>query len=108
MHSIDRVLTPPLSMEDTALAAGLTSAIGAANKLNLDWWRDDDATYFMPNNEAFRKVGSALKDIPDDELRNILTYHYLNDTGITSLYIENEQCQLDDSGRRGRLTFSQR
>lgn len=67
-------------MADTALAAGLTSAMGAANKINLDWWQDHDATYFMPTNEAFRMVGSFFNDISDDELRNILTYHYLNDT----------------------------
>ena len=67
-------------MADTALAAGLTSAIGAANKINLDWWEDNDATYFMPNNEAFRKVGSVFDDISDNDLRDILTYHYLNDT----------------------------
>ena len=67
-------------MADTALAAGLTSAIGAANKINFDWWRDDYATYFVPNNEAFRKVGSAMNDASDDELQNVLMYHYLNNT----------------------------
>jgi uncharacterized surface protein with fasciclin (FAS1) repeats len=80
IHSIDRVITPPLSMADTALAAGLTSAIGAANKISLDWWQDGGATYFIPNNEAFRTVGSVFNDISDGELSNILTYHYLNDT----------------------------
>lgn len=80
MHAIDTVLTPPLSMADTALAAGLTSALAAATKVNLDWWTDPGATYFMPSNEAFRSVGSVINSASDDALRDILEYHYLNDT----------------------------
>lgn len=72
-------------MAETALAAGLTSAIAAATKTNLDWWTDDGASYFMPTNEAFRAVGSIMSVASDDELWDVLTYHYVNDTN-TPLY----------------------
>jgi uncharacterized surface protein with fasciclin (FAS1) repeats len=80
IHFIDEVLTPPLSFAETAHAAGLTSALMAATKANLDWWTDYPATYFIPNNDAFQNVGSAMNDASDEELRSILTYHYLNRT----------------------------
>ena len=70
----------PPSISDVALAAGLTSVLGAATKVNLDWWSDDDATYFLPNNEAMRAAGSAINGASNEELQNILLYHYLNDT----------------------------
>jgi uncharacterized surface protein with fasciclin (FAS1) repeats len=72
-------------MSDAALAAGLTSALGAATKINFDWWSDDDATYFLPSNDAMRAVGSAINGASDEELQNILMYHYLNDT-VSPLY----------------------
>ena len=72
-------------MSDAALAAGLTSVLGAATKINLDWWSDDDATYFLPNNEAMRTVGSAINAASDEELQNILMYHCLNHT-VSPLY----------------------
>ena len=80
MHAIDEVLTPPLSFADTAHAAGLTSAVMAATKANLDWWTDNPATYFIPTNQAFQDVGSAINSASDEKLRDILSYHYLNRT----------------------------
>ena len=52
----------------------------AATEVNLDWWTDYPATYFIPNNEAFQNVGNMMNGASDDELRSILAYHYLNRT----------------------------
>lgn len=52
----------------------------AATKVNLDWWTDNPATYFIPTNQAFQDVGSAMNSASDEKLRNILSYHYLNAT----------------------------
>lgn len=88
IHVIDSVLTMPMSVTETALAVGLTSFLGAVTTANMDLNTNDDVTYFLPTDTAFQTVGSALNDASDDELQNILNYHYLNDTGVP-LYTSN-------------------
>lgn len=82
LQVIDSVLTIPMSVTDTALSAGLTSFAGAVTTLNVNSESDDDVTWFLPTNEAFQTVGSIFTDASDDELQNILNYHYLTDTGL--------------------------
>ena len=67
-----------MSITETALSAGLTSFIGAVTTANINLDSEEDATYFIPTNQAFETVGSALNDASDDELQDILNYHYLN------------------------------
>lgn len=67
-------------MEDVAMAGDLTSVLGAANMMNLDWWDDPGATYFLPTNRAMQDVGAAINDASDEEMKKILQYHYVNST----------------------------
>ncbi|KAF2727419.1 Fasciclin-domain-containing protein [Polyplosphaeria fusca] len=80
IHILDRVLTLPESASDTATAANLTALRGALNASDLLDAVDTtpDLTIFAPTNEAFQSIGSALANLSNDDLANILTYHVVN------------------------------
>ena len=77
VHVIDNVLTLPQSISDTAVAAGLSGAVGALTKANLaepvNMLRD--VTVFVPNNMAFEAIGSSLPNMTTQQLASILQYH---------------------------------
>ena len=62
IHIIDTVLTIPQNISETAVQLGLSSAAGALTAANLIETVDylSDVTVFVPNNEAFQAIGSAL------------------------------------------------
>lgn len=80
IHVIDRVLSIPESVSDTASAANLTALRGALNRTNLIDAVDStpDLTIFAPTNEAFQSIGSALANVSDEALASVLTYHVIN------------------------------
>ncbi|KAJ5111456.1 hypothetical protein N7532_001991 [Penicillium argentinense] len=80
IHTIDSMLVIPRNVTETSLAAGLTSLVGAVRVAEFQWneWRN--ATYFAPNNEAFRAVSSVLANMTKEELHTTLMYHVINDT----------------------------
>lgn len=80
VHIIDRVLTLPLNVSSTAVAAGLSAAVGALNASDLIETADTlpDTTFFIPNNEAFAAIGSALPNISQEMLSSLLQYHVVN------------------------------
>ena len=82
MHIIDQVLTVPLNVTVTALAAGLSALAGAATATDLLTTLDiaPDITIFAPSNEAFQAIGSAAGKLSTSQLTSILEYHVLNGT----------------------------
>ncbi|KAF2430128.1 Fasciclin-domain-containing protein [Tothia fuscella] len=86
IHVIDKVLTLPASINDTLIAARLSSLAGALNATNLLGTVSglQDVTIFAPNNAAFRAIGSALANASVETLTSILTYHVID--GTTPLY----------------------
>lgn len=77
VHIIDGVLTLPLNVSATALAANLTALAGALAATNLTETVDsaEDVTIFAPTTEAFGNIGSALGTLDVATLASILQYH---------------------------------
>jgi uncharacterized surface protein with fasciclin (FAS1) repeats len=79
LHIIDTVLTIPPDILTTAVAAGLTASVGAftvAESLDvLDY--SNDVTAFIPNNQAFASVASALQNISSADLASVMKYHVM-------------------------------
>ncbi|OAP62368.1 hypothetical protein AYL99_04571 [Fonsecaea erecta] len=77
VHIIDDVLTVPQSISDTAIQLNLSAAAGALISANLVTTVDtlSDVTLFVPNNEAFQAIGSALPNLTTQDLSSILQYH---------------------------------
>ena len=77
VHVIDTVLTIPQDISTTAVAAGLTASIGAFNLAKsldvLDY--TNDTTAFIPSNQAFASVASALEIMTSADLASVMKYH---------------------------------
>jgi uncharacterized surface protein with fasciclin (FAS1) repeats len=82
VHVVDEVLTIPLNVSSTAIAANLTAIAGALTEANLVNTVDtlQDVTIFAPNNEAFQRIGSAIPNLTTEQLTSILTYHVVQGT----------------------------
>ncbi|KAJ9649372.1 hypothetical protein H2201_006590 [Coniosporium apollinis] len=86
IHVIDGLLTVPVNVSETALAAGLTSLVGALNNTQLVGAVNglSNVTIFAPNNAAFQNIGSAVANLSTEELATILRYHVV--VGQSPLY----------------------
>lgn len=73
IHFINKVLTLPVSVEETAAVAGLTSFAGALVTSGVNS-NGNDATWLAPNNQAFQRVAGALTG----NLPGVLNYHDVN------------------------------
>lgn len=82
VHIIDQVLTIPLNVSTTAIAAGLSAFAGAAIATDLLSTLDvaPDITIFAPSNDAFEAIGSAAGTLTPAQLTSILEYHVINGT----------------------------
>ncbi|KAF1999586.1 FAS1 domain-containing protein [Amniculicola lignicola CBS 123094] len=91
LHVVDRVLSIPGSVTDTALAVNLTSFRGALNATNTIPTINEtpDLTIFAPDNEAFRSISSALQNLSTTDLTNILTYHVIAGSVVYSSDLVN-------------------
>ena len=91
VHIIDTVLTLPLNISVTAVELNLSSAAGALINADLvDTVQGlSDITMFVPNNEAFQRIGSALPNLTMEEITSILTYHVVEGTVGYSTLLEN-------------------
>lgn len=79
LHIIDRVLTLPANVLDTANALNLTSFRGAVNQTDeLDAATSDSVTIFAPDNDAFNAIGSALASLSADALADLVAYHIVD------------------------------
>lgn len=92
VHIVDNVLTLPLNISTTAVAANLTSLTGALTDAKLVGAVDGlkDVTVFAPNNEAFQSIGSVLPNMTMEQLTQILEYHVINGTVGYSSKVMNE------------------
>jgi uncharacterized surface protein with fasciclin (FAS1) repeats len=109
IHVIDRLLVLPEVPSETLAAAGLTSLRGALNKTNLIEAVDTtpDVTIFAPSNEAFRNIGSALANISDEDLTNVLSYHVVKGTVGYSSGLENGTTLTTLSGNNLTITIGE-
>lgn len=92
VHTIDRFLMIPTSISETAIALNLTSAVGALGNLSLAEEAEStpDLTVFIPNNEAFQRVGGNLANLSMDNLTDILLYHVIAGQVLYSTSLEND------------------
>jgi uncharacterized surface protein with fasciclin (FAS1) repeats len=70
-------LAIPQNVFKTAIVTGLTASIGAftiANSLEVVDY-SNDVTAFIPNNQAFASVASALENVPAASLASLMKYH---------------------------------
>ncbi|KAM0354346.1 hypothetical protein ACHAPU_001390 [Fusarium lateritium] len=82
IHIINRVLTIPKNLSDTAIAANLTAVAGALTEANIvsNLTNERNITVFAPSNSAFAKIGSILANLSSTDLEGILGYHVVNNT----------------------------
>lgn len=111
IHVIDSVLSLPLSVSETAIAANLSSLVGALNSTNLVETVEElrDVTIFAPANSAFQAIGSALGNLSTEDLSGILTYHVVeglvgysvdlsNGTNVTTVNGANLTIYVEEDG----------
>lgn len=96
VHIIDSVLTLPLPVSSTALAANLTALAGALTAANLTEAVDSvqNITVFAPSNAAFEEIASVLATVDTATLTSVLQYHVVAGTVGYSSSLENGT-QLD-------------
>jgi uncharacterized surface protein with fasciclin (FAS1) repeats len=62
---------------NTLIAAGLTAALGALRRCKMEdrLNTDTDVTIFVPNNDAFKAIGSLVDGMTVEQLTTVLNYH---------------------------------
>lgn len=95
VHKIDRVLTLPVDVSQTATALGLSAAVGALEATDLVDTVDtlENITIFAPNNDAFKAVGSAFSNASVETLQSVLKYHVIAGSVVFSPQITNTSVQ---------------
>lgn len=109
IHIVDSVLMIPQNVSETAIQLNLTAAAGALTNATLVETVDQmsDVTIFVPSNEAFSAIGSALPNLTMEELTAILQYHVVegvvgystdleNGTSLTTLQGNNVTIYVED------------
>ena len=78
-------------MSTTAVAANLTSLVGAVIATNLTTTLDmaSDITIFAPSNDAFQSIASGLGALTTTQLTDILSYHVISGTVAYSSTLGN-------------------
>ncbi|KAL0932555.1 fasciclin domain-containing protein [Colletotrichum truncatum] len=91
IHIIDKVLSVPQGINTTLQAANLTAAVGAIRTANVSTALSTakDLTIFVPNNEAFRSIGSLAGSLNSAQLASILSYHVVAGEVLYSTDISN-------------------
>ncbi|KAM3421430.1 hypothetical protein BST61_g1824 [Cercospora zeina] len=77
IHGINPPLTLPPNVSTNLVAAQRESLLGAIQRVGLleSLESAGDILLFAPTNQAFQNIGSAIDDLSDDDLREILLYH---------------------------------
>ena len=88
VHIIDTVLQLPAPISITAIFANLTSVVGALTQAGIAETVDTtpDITVFVPTNEAFEAIGSAVSNLTTQQLASILEYHGMSRITLASPY----------------------
>jgi uncharacterized surface protein with fasciclin (FAS1) repeats len=90
IHVIDNFLTIPQNISTTLVELDDTSALGAIAQSDLTSGPlPANLTAFIPNNEAFQAIGSALGNISIEQLQGILGYHIVGDAVVYSTMLTN-------------------
>ena len=110
VHIIDTFLVPPADFIATAPQFNLSAAGGAATNASLDEYLNTatDVTMFVPNNDAFQRLGSAFTSMPLAELARVLDYHIVNgtDTVYYSSKLPNNTILNTRQGKKLTITFA--
>ncbi|KAF8477096.1 FAS1 domain-containing protein [Kalaharituber pfeilii] len=82
VHIIDRVLTLPYSISQTAAYFNLSALAGALVRTGLVEALDTtpSLTVFAPSNVAFQAIGNLADELTTEQLADILKYHVVNRT----------------------------
>ena len=101
---IDSPLTPPQDIVPTTSQYSLTSFQGAlfAAKRTEALTAAKGITIFVPNNDAFKALGSAITQITLEELSSVISYHVLANETIYSSELRNASTLTTAYG--GQLT----
>ncbi|PGG97596.1 hypothetical protein AJ80_09673 [Polytolypa hystricis UAMH7299] len=91
IHVINDVLTLPQTLSVTALAANLTSFVGAMNITNStrNINSAQNITVFAPNNDGWDRISSATANMSDSNLSRVVDYHVIPDTIVYSSDMRN-------------------
>lgn len=111
IHIIDKVLTVPMNLSSTALAADLRALVGAVTEADLATGLDGmtNITVFAPNDAAFAAIGSATGSLSKKQLTDILSYHVVpgvigyssglkNDMSLKTAEGKEVKVRIDDDG----------
>src|SRR3954453_7193860 len=90
IHVIDNFLTIPQNISTTLVGLNDTSALGAIVKSGLaSGPAPANVTVFIPNNAAFKAIGSVLGNVTTEQLQGILGYHIVGDAVMYSPMLTN-------------------
>jgi uncharacterized surface protein with fasciclin (FAS1) repeats len=90
IHVIDNFLTIPQNITTTLVELDDTSALGAIVKSGLNSGpAPANVTVFVPNNAAFKAIGSVLGNVTMEQLQGILGYHIVGDAVVYSTMLTN-------------------
>ncbi len=104
LHIIDSVLTIPGTLTDTLISGGLTAAVGALRRADIESPLNlqSDVTVFAPTNDAFNAIGSSVNNMTLEKLTNVLNYHVVQGKVLYSQMI-GEGSEVTAEG--GSLNF---
>ena len=108
VHIIDTFLVPPADFITTAPQFNLSAAGGATTNASLNEYLNTatDLTIFVPNNDAFQRLGSAFASMPLDELSKVLEYHVVNGTNFVGYSSNLPNNTILKSRQGGKLTIT--
>lgn len=106
IHIIESALVIPQNISETAVQLNLSAAVGALTNASLAAAVDhmSDVTVFVPNNAAFRAIGSALPNLTMEELTSILQYHVVEGVVGYSTLLENGTSLMTAQGTNVTIT----
>jgi uncharacterized surface protein with fasciclin (FAS1) repeats len=85
IHVIDNFLAIPQNISTTLVELDDTAALGAMAQSGFaSGSLPANLTAFIPNNDAFKAIGSALGNISMEQLQGILGYHIVGDAVVYS------------------------
>ncbi|KAJ4301993.1 hypothetical protein N0V88_002124 [Collariella sp. IMI 366227] len=101
VHIIDSALTIPGTLSNTLISGGLTAAVGAFRQVNIETSLNlaSDITIFVPTNDAFNAIGSALDSLTIEQLTKVVNYHVVQGQVLYSQLLATGSSVLTTEGR---------
>ncbi|KLU85726.1 hypothetical protein MAPG_04746 [Magnaporthiopsis poae ATCC 64411] len=106
IHVVNKVLTVPVNDTRTMMDMNLTAAVGALRRASVANRVDTrrDVTMFVPNNDAFNRIGSMANGLSTEQLAGIMNYHVVD--GQLPLYVNQLRNQSVNTLNGAQLTFT--